>query len=79
MQSAFFFISFFNISNIIIIIFFIKFLFISNIILVMMIFLDSASSREDAKAKCEAEAPGNHLWLINDQQEMENILEWFTK
>ncbi|XP_023328988.1 uncharacterized protein LOC111701795 isoform X2 [Eurytemora carolleeae] len=40
---------------------------------------DSASSREDAKAKCEAEAPGNHLWLINDQQEMENILEWFTK
>eukprot|EP00088_Acartia_fossae_P036979 TRINITY_DN38171_c0_g1_i1.p1 TRINITY_DN38171_c0_g1~~TRINITY_DN38171_c0_g1_i1.p1 ORF type:complete len:223 (-),score=34.91 TRINITY_DN38171_c0_g1_i1:136-804(-) len=39
----------------------------------------SATSREDALKQCQDIDPTNHLWLINDLDEMDRILQHFQK
>jgi hypothetical protein len=39
----------------------------------------TASSRDDALAQCQAIDPNNHLWIINHQLEMDQVMEWFSK
>merc|ERR1711973_740878 len=38
-----------------------------------------ASSRADALKQCQAVDPSNHLWIINHQLEMDQVMEWFSK
>ena len=38
-----------------------------------------ADSREDALQQCQAADPKNHLWIINDKLEMDNVMGHFGK
>merc|ERR1719305_219429 len=39
----------------------------------------TASSRDDALAQCQAADANNHLWIINHQLEMDQVMEYFSK